>query len=85
MRKEEVAVLAGVSVSQVHSATSAEVREFYADRATSAVVNVMMKEPASYWRVGDRYYFDDPYFGDVVAVDDLDYDSTLGLHVRRGN
>ena len=83
MRQKKVAKLAGVPVKQVHSTTSAEVCEFYADRAAAVVVEVMLQEPASYWRVGDRYYFDDPYFGPVVAVDDLRYDSELGLHPKK--
>ncbi len=82
-RKDEVAKLANVPASQVFAATVDEVREAYADRAASVVVDVATQEPANYWRAGNRYYLDDPYFGDVVAIDDLDYNSKLGLHVRK--
>jgi hypothetical protein len=82
MRAKEVANLAGVPVSCVEKAAAQEVRDAYADRAASVVVEVATQEPALYWRVGNRYYLDDPYFGDVVAIDDLDYNSEIGLHVR---
>ncbi len=83
MRKTEVAKLTGVDISQVHSASAAEVREAYADRAASVVVDVATQEPAYYWRVDNTYYLDDPFFGDVVAIDNLDYNSEIGLHIRR--
>jgi hypothetical protein len=72
-----------VDISQVHYAGVREVRKAYDDSAASAVVDVATQEPAYYWRVGNRYYLDAPYFGDVVAIDDLDYNSEIGLHVRR--
>lgn len=83
MRKNDVATLTGVSIDAVTPATAEEIREAYADSAAAVVVEVATQEPAYYWRVGSRYYLDDPYFGDVVAIDDLDYNSELGLHVRK--
>lgn len=81
-RSAEVARLAGVAPSLVRPAAVAQVRSALADRLPAIVLQVATQEPASYWRVGDRYYLDDPYFGDVVAMTDLAYDPTLGLHVR---
>ena len=83
MRKSDVAKLAGVPASQVNQVTARAVQDAYSDRAASVVVEVATQEPAFYWRVGNKYYLDDPYFGDVVAIDDLDYDPEIGLHVRK--
>jgi hypothetical protein len=88
-RRSDVARLAGVPESQVQPATASDVRAAYADRASSVVVEVACSgvsetgEPCYYWRVGQTYYLDDATFGDVVAIDDLDYNSEIGLHVRR--
>lgn len=82
-RRLDVATLAGVPVNQVLPATAHEVREAYADSAAAVVVEVATQEPANYWHVGNRYYLDDPYFGEVVAIDDLDYNAEIGLHRRR--
>ena len=82
-RRDEVARLAGVDISQVHPATADQVRKAYADSAASVVVDVATQEPAYYWRAGDHYYLDDPFFGDVVAIDDLNYNSEIGLHVGK--
>jgi hypothetical protein len=84
MRRNDVAKLSGVPVSQVRPASAQELRDAYADSAAWSVVEVATQEPAQYWRAGNRYYLDDPYFGDVVAIDDLDYNSEIGLHVRKG-
>jgi len=83
MRKNDVAKLAGVPASHVYQVTARAVQDAYSDRAASVVVEVATQEPAFYWRVGNKYYLDDPYFGDVVAIDDLDYDPEIGLHVRK--
>ena len=88
-RRDDVARLAGVSVGQVLPATPDDVRHAYADRASSVVVEVACSgvsetgEPCYYWRVGQTYYLDDATFGDVVAIEDLDYNSQIGLHVRQ--
>jgi len=79
-RRDEVAALAGVPLEQVIPATPDELRRAYADSAAAAVVGVATQEPATYWRVGTRYYLDDPYFGPVIAIDDLRYDEEIGLH-----
>ncbi len=84
-RRDEVAQLAGVPAAQVLSATAAEVRTAYSDRAPADVLEVACSgkaetgEPCYYWRVGNIYYLDDATFGDVVSIDDLRYDGTLGL------
>ncbi len=82
-RRDKVAALADVPIEQVISVTADELREAYADRATANVVGVATQEPAFYWRVGNMYFLDDAFFGDVVAIDDLDYDSEIGLHSRK--
>ncbi len=84
MRCNDVAQLAGVRVAEVHSITAGDMRDLCEGKIDQAVINIMMQEPASYWRVGDKFYFDDPYFGAVVCVDGLAYNRELGLHVRRG-
>lgn len=85
MSKQKVSDLENVPISQVYPVSSGEVRDFYADRPEpgTTVIEVMLQVPANYWRVANKYYFDDyPYFGDVVAIDDLGYNSELGLYVR---
>lgn len=82
-RQNEVAALAQVRDAEVTEVTVDEVRKALADRVSSAVLDVATQEPATYWRVGNRYFLDDPYFGDVVDFELLDYNSDIGLHVRR--
>lgn len=82
-RRAEVATLVGVPVDQVLPATVHEVRTAYADSAAAVVVEVATQEPANYWRVGNVFYLDDPFFGEVVAIADLDYNREIGLHRRR--
>lgn len=84
MRKSEVAKLAGASEKEVHKVTAQEVREAYANNsAFETIIEVVTEqETAIYWRVGNSYYLDDSEFGDVVAIDKLDYNSDLGLHER---
>lgn len=83
MRREAVALLAGVPIAQVIEVTVKDVRRALADRVGSAVLDVATQESATYWRAGDRYFLDDPFFGDVVDIADLGYNSTIGLHVRQ--
>lgn len=45
-RREDVAKLANVPVSEVVAATAEEVRAAYADRAAAVVVEVAIQEPA---------------------------------------
>lgn len=82
MRRHDVARLTGVPLSEVTAASADEVRAAYADSASANVVDVATQEPALYWLASGRYYLDDPYFGEVVAIDDLDYSADLGLHIR---
>lgn len=82
MRPNDIAKLAHVPASKVTPATAEELRAAYEDSAAADVVDVATQEPALYWLAGGRYYLDDPLFGDVVAIDDLDYNSEIGLHVR---
>ncbi len=79
-RRTDVARLAGVPEASVLPASAKELRAFYADSQSATVVSVATQEPSTYWRVGDRYYLDDPYFGPVTAIDDLRYDDEIGLH-----
>ena len=82
MRRNDVARAAGVSPALVQQVDAAQVRRALADRIASAVLDVATQEPATYWHAGERYWLDDPHFGDVVAFDDLDYDTDIGLHKR---
>ncbi len=82
MRRNDVARAAGVSPALVQQVDAAQVRRALADRIASAVLDVATQEPAIYWRAAGRYWLDDPHFGDVVAFDDLDYDTDIGLHKR---
>lgn len=83
MRKTDVARLAGVAVAAVQQVTADQVRQALADRVPATVLDVATQEPATYWLVGDRFWLDDPFFGAVVAFDDLAYDPRLGLVVRQ--
>jgi len=42
-------------------------------------------DDAYYWRVGDVIYYDDPKYGNVYTVNDLDYNSEYGLHCKSDN
>lgn len=90
-RRDEVAILAGVPLDQVHPATADEIRRACADRVPTDVLEIATYgtgetgEAHYFWRVGDTCYLDDATFGDVVAIDDLRYDSTLGLYDTRWN
>lgn len=44
------------------------------------VLEVATQEPALYWLDGEKVLLDDPFFGDPVYIEDLAYDSVLGLH-----
>ena len=79
MRQQQVAQLAGVSPAAVQQVDVEQVRQALADRVPAIVPT---QEEATYWRVGEDYYLDDPYFGPVVKLSDLDYDSEIGLHPR---
>lgn len=83
MRRTDVARMAGVSERDVQPVSVNEVRTALADRVPEAVLDVATQEPAHYWRVGTRYFLDDPYFGAVVDISDLDYNGEIGLHMRR--
>ncbi len=82
MRQHDVATLAGVPLSQVHQIAYTEVAQAFADTTADTVLECLEQAPATYWRVGDHYYFDDPYFGDVVDIALLDYNDDLGLYIR---
>lgn len=84
MRKNDVARAAGVSPAQIHQVSVDTVRRALADRVSSIVLDVATQGPATYWLAGGRYWLDDPYFGEVVSFDDLDYTETRGLHKRQG-
>lgn len=83
-RRDEVARLAGVSPAEVREVAVEEVRSALAGRVSVVVLEVATQEPATYWLAGGRHYLDDPYFGPVIAIEDLGYDPTLGLHPREG-
>lgn len=83
MRRDDVAKLAGVPANQVAQVTAGEVRQAMADRVSEVVLEVATQETATYWRAGTSYYLDDPCFGDVVDIEQLDYNSEIGLHARR--
>lgn len=80
MSRQDVATLAGVPLDRVQPATADELCHAYADSASATVVDVATQQEAAYWRVGTRYYLDDPLFGPVAAIDDLRYSEDLGLH-----
>lgn len=82
MRKNAVAQLAGVSPADVQQMSVDQLRQALADRVPAIVLEVATQEPATYWRVGNRYFFDDPFFGPVVDMAELDYNSQIGLHLR---
>lgn len=75
-----MARLAGTSTDEVRPASVEEIRSALADRVGAVVLEVATQEPAAYWRVGRRYFLDDPAFGPVVDIESLDYDPVFGLH-----
>lgn len=83
MRREEVAVLANVSVDQVLLANVGRVREKCADQVPAIVLEVATQEPAFYWEVGEDFYLDDAMFGDVVNFKDLRYNEVYGLYDKK--
>lgn len=83
MRRSEIARLAGVPASDVQEVSADQVRQALTDRAAGVVLDVATQQPATYWKVGTRYFLDDPEFGDVVDIADLGYDAELGLHKRQ--
>ncbi len=82
MRRGVVAELAGVSPEAVRQVSIAEVRHMLVDVVPSVVLDVLDTESTTFWLAGGHYWFDDPIFGDVVAVENLSYDSELGLYSR---
>lgn len=78
--KYDVVELAGVPAAQIFEVCADEVRAFYDGKIDSTVLEVATQDPARYWRVGQKCYLDDPSFGEVVALDDLRYDRSLGLY-----
>lgn len=83
-RPDEVARLTGVGRESVEEVTVMDVRAALSGRVDPTILKVATQEPAAYWHVGDRYFLDDPYFGDVAEITDLAYDSDIGLHIREG-
>lgn len=83
MRRSDVARAAGVSPAQVQQVSVSAVRAALSDRVASTVLDVATQEQATYWLAGGHYWLDDPYFGDVVDIERLDYNGDIGLHVRR--
>lgn len=75
-----VAKLAEVSVDQVHQVTAANVLKFFVSKIDAVILEVVTQDQAIFWRVGERYFYDDPYFGEIVDLYDLRYNRTLGLH-----
>ena len=84
-RIDAVAQLAQVDESQVEQVSVDEVREALASRVDATVLEVATGQPAAYWRVDDTYYLDDAFFGDVCDIEDLRYDSELGLYHKSLN
>jgi hypothetical protein len=82
MRRSDVAQLANVSENDVQLVDDTIIRYQETEIIDPDVLRAMTMEPATYWFAGGKFYFDDPFFGDVVAVQDLAYDKTLGLHVK---
>lgn len=78
--KNDVVELASAPIEQVFEVCVEEVRALYAFRIDSTVLEVATQDPATYWRVGQICYLDDPHFGEVVALDDLRYNRVFGLH-----
>lgn len=82
MRPNDVSRLAGVPLAEVQEVPASDVIAAHADRQSAEVLECLEAVPATYWMAGGRYWFDDPGYGDVAAVDRLDYDPDLGLVVR---
>lgn len=86
-RKSDVVKLAGTSEDFVIPVTIEKVKELYSDRTPHSVIDVLESQlyqgSQYFWLVGETVYFDDALFGEVVAIDDLDYNSELGLFSRK--
>lgn len=79
-RTDAVAQLAQVSESEVQEVTVDEVRSALTGHVDATVLEVATGQPAAYYKVGETYYLDDAFFGDVCDIEDLRYDSELGLY-----
>lgn len=81
-RAAEVAARCGVAATAVEWVDVETVRAALAGTIEPVVLEVATQEPARYWRVGGRYFLDDPLFGEVADFGDLVYDADLGLRDR---
>lgn len=88
MRPKDVTELAQVTLADIKPATITDVIHAYKGRVPDAVLEVLTQEvnetpfTVFFWRAGSRHYYDEVYFGEVVAIDDLDYNSEIGLHSK---
>jgi len=78
-RKSEVARLAGVSEDEVVRVSMSDVRNTLGNKITPEVYELTETETGTLWRAGDKWFFDDPYYDDVVEFSRLYVDKTLGL------
>lgn len=79
MRQTEIAALCGVSVEFVIEVSAEEVRAALTGGIDPVVLDVATQE-GQFAKCGTEYFLDDPYFGDVVNIRDLAYNSKIGLH-----
>lgn len=81
-RANDVARLAGVDPDEVRALSVDDARIRIWPLVGEEVFECLFIEPALFWDAGGKIWFDDPQFGDVVAVTDLGYDQQLGMHVH---
>src|SRR5215470_8939264 len=63
MRPHDAANLAGVPIDEVEQATPQQIRVALVGTINTRLLEVAWQARAHYWRVGDRYFLDDPEFG----------------------
>src|SRR5947209_6152039 len=78
--RDAIAQLTGAPLDDVRTASPDEVRQALAGRTEDAVLEATLNYTADYWHAGGSYWLVEPYDGNPVRIDDLVYDSALGLH-----
>ena len=80
-RVKDVAALAGVAEDQVEQVDKDTVIEAMTGKMDHNALAFATAEDLNvwYWKVGGRYFLDDPFFGPVTDFKNLSFDDDMGL------